>query len=208
MEPITLTTERLLLRTFTDSDTEAVHQACQDPDIQRWTTVPSPYGLRHAEEFTRKLVPEGWEAGTMCTFAVLPRAGGPLMGSVGVTLRTYSGTWEIGFWTAKEHRGRGVMTESVRAVAHLLFTRLGATRLEWRAEVGNTASRAVAERAGFTVEGELRAGLLNKDTLRDIWVGSLLPSDLGLTSRYAYLPAHPRPGTQSRPGPRAGAEGE
>ncbi|MFD9720396.1 GNAT family N-acetyltransferase [Streptomyces sp. NPDC059076] len=189
MDPITLTTEHLLLRTFTAADTEAVHQACQDPEIQRWTTVPSPYAREHAAEFTEQLVPEGWANGTMCTFAVLPRAGGPLMASIAVTLRTYSGTWEIGFWTAKEYRGRGIMAESVAALAHWTFTRLGATRLEWRAEVGNTGSRAVAEKAGFTVEGTLRAALMNKDTLRDTWVASLLPSDLGLTSPYAYLPA-------------------
>lgn len=189
MEPITLTTERLLLRTFSPDDTEAAYQACQDPDIQRWTTVPSPYERRHAEEFTGQIVPDGWRAGTMCTFAVLPRAGGPLMASVAVSLRTLSGTWEIGFWTAKEYRGRGIMAETVGAVAHWTFTRLGATRLEWRAEVGNEGSRAVAEKAGFVVEGALRAALLNKDTLRDAWVGALLPSDLGLPSPHPYLPA-------------------
>ncbi|MEV6398341.1 GNAT family N-acetyltransferase [Streptomyces sp. NPDC051907] len=188
MEPITLTTRRLLLRSFTTDDTEAVLQACQDPDIQRWTTVPSPYERAHAAEFTERMVPDGWRNGTMCTFAVLPREGGTLMASVAVTLRTLSGTWEIGFWTGKEHRGRGVMAETVGAVAHWAFARLGATRLEWRAEVGNTGSRAVAEKTGFTIEGELRAALLNKDTLRDAWVGSLLPSDLGLPSPYAYLP--------------------
>ncbi|MFI2350096.1 GNAT family N-acetyltransferase [Streptomyces sp. NPDC019443] len=188
MEPITLTTERLLLRTFTTDDTEAVYQACQDPDIQRWTTVPSPYERQHAADFTGQMVPDGWHSGTMCTFAVLPRAGGPLMASVAVTLRTLSGTWEIGFWTAKEHRGRGIMAETVGGVAHWAFARLGATRLEWRAEVGNAGSRAVAEKTGFVVEGALRAALLNKDTLRDTWVGALLPSDLGLTSIHPYLP--------------------
>ncbi len=61
-------------------------------------------------------------------------------------------------------------------------------RVEWRAEVGNAASRAVAERAGFTVEGVLRSSLVNKGVLRDGWVGSLLPCDLGLPSTTPYLP--------------------
>ncbi|WP_432125190.1 GNAT family N-acetyltransferase [Streptomyces sp. C10-9-1] len=189
MEPITLTTERLVLRPFTAEDTRAVHQACQDPDIQRWTTVPSPYEWHHAAEFTEQVVPDGWRNGTMCTFAVLPREGGEVAASVAVTLRTFSGTWEVGYWTAEEHRGRGVMTEAVGAVAHWAFVRLGATRLEWRAEVGNRGSRAVAEKAGFRMEGVLRAALVNKDTLRDAWVGSLLPSDLGLAGTRSYLPA-------------------
>ncbi|MFI1013375.1 GNAT family N-acetyltransferase [Streptomyces sp. NPDC020965] len=189
MEPITLTTDRLLLRTVTPDDTETIHQACQDPDIQRWTTVPSPYELRHAAEFTGRMVPEGWRTGTMCTFAVVPRADGPLMATVAVTLRTQPDTWEIGYWTGAEHRGRGIMREAVGALARWTFTGLGAARLEWRAEVGNTASRAVAEKAGFVVEGELRAGMLNNGTMRDVWVGALLPSDLGLTGPYPYLPA-------------------
>ncbi|MCZ9345888.1 GNAT family N-acetyltransferase, partial [Streptomyces sp. TRM76130] len=37
MEPQTLTTDRLLLRTVGPQDTDAVLAACQDPDIQRWT---------------------------------------------------------------------------------------------------------------------------------------------------------------------------
>ncbi|MFI1830088.1 GNAT family N-acetyltransferase [Streptomyces sp. NPDC020412] len=191
MEPITLTTERLLLRSFTEDDTDEVYRLCQDADIQRWTTIPSPYERQHAIDFVGQMVPEGWRTGTMFTFAVVPAGGGPIMASVAVTLRTLSGTWEVGFWLGEQYRGRGIMTEAVDALARWAFSRLAATRLEWRAEVGNAASRAVAVRAGFTVEGELRASLLNNDSLRDAWVGSLLPSDLGMKSAYAYLPAAP-----------------
>lgn len=194
MEPITLTTERLLLRTFAEDDADEVFRLCQDADIQRWTPIPSPYERQHAIDFVGQLVPEGWRTGTMFTFAVVPVAGGPVMASVAVTLRTLSGTWEVGFWLGREYRGRGIMTEAVDALARWSFSRLGATRLEWRAEIGNGASRAVAARAGFTVEGELRASLLNNGTLRDVWVGSLLPSDLGMHSAYAYLPAAPARG--------------
>lgn len=81
------------------------------------------------------------------------------------------------------------MTEAVKALTRFAFTTLGAIRLEWRAEVGNRGSRAVAEKSGFVVEGTLRAALLNKGTLRDCWVGAVLPSDVGLPSPYPYLPA-------------------
>ena len=75
------------------------------------------------------------------------------------------------------------------AACRWAFTRMSVDRVEWRAEVGNTASRAVAERAGFTIEGMLRSSLVNKGVLRDGWVGSLLPSDLGLPSTTPYVPA-------------------
>ncbi|MFF1420569.1 GNAT family N-acetyltransferase [Streptomyces sp. NPDC058280] len=187
MEPVTLTTERLRLRSLTPADTDDVRAACQDPDIQRWTSFPSPYERRHAADFIERMAPDGWRTATMCTFGVVPLGGGPVMGAVNAHCQ--SGTWEIGYWTAKEYRGRGYTTEAVTAVARWAFTALGAERLEWRAEVGNAGSRAVAEKAGFVVEGVLRAALLSRDTLRDAWVGALLPSDLGLPGHHPYLPA-------------------
>jgi RimJ/RimL family protein N-acetyltransferase len=187
MEPHTLTTDRLLLRAVGPQDTDAVHAACQDPDIQRWTTVPSPYLPEHARGFTEQMVPVGWANGTMFTFGVFLPAG-DLVAMLGLTMLSL-GTAEIGFWGAKEHRGRGYVTEAVLAVSRWAFTRMAIDRVEWRAEVGNTASRAVAERAGFTLEGTLRSAINNKGVRRDCWVGSLLPSDLSLPSTAPYIPA-------------------
>ncbi|WP_156722412.1 GNAT family N-acetyltransferase [Streptomyces apocyni] len=188
MRPRTHTTERLLLCPLSPDDTEEVYEAAQDPDILRWLPLPSPYEPRHAEEFLRKVVPDGWREDTTYTFGVRPRDGGPLLATVSLH-HPDSGTWEIGFWTTREHRGRGYATEAVLALAHWAFTDLRCGRLEWRAEVGNTGSRIVAEKAGFQVEGVLRSGMLNKGVRRDCWIGSLLPADLGLPGVDAYLPS-------------------
>ncbi|WNI31586.1 GNAT family N-acetyltransferase [Streptomyces sp. ITFR-6] len=189
MEPITLTTDRLLLRPFAPGDAAEVYAACQDPDIQRWTVVPSPYGRSDAELFTGRLSPAGWQDDSMYNFAVVLRDGGALTGALGLNRGNQPGTYEVGFWAAGEHRGRGYMTEAVRRAAHWTFTALGGDRLEWRAETGNVPSRAVALRAGFVMEGDQRSGLLNKGVRRDTWTGALLPSDLGLPGTCAYLPA-------------------
>lgn len=191
MDPVTLTTDRLLLRTVGAHDTDAVFDAVQDADIQRWTTIPSPYLREHAEGFTGQMVPEGWADGSMFTFGVfLPS--GELVGMLGITMRSL-GVGEVGFWAAKQHRGNGYLTEATVAASRWAFTSLAVDRVEWRAEVGNHASRGVAERAGFTVEGTLRSALNNKGVRRDCWIGSLLPSDLGLPSTAPYLPAPPAP---------------
>ncbi|MEW1722660.1 GNAT family N-acetyltransferase [Streptomyces sp. NPDC093109] len=188
MEPVTLTTERLLLRACTPDDIDTVSAACQDPDIQRWTTVPSPYERQHAVDFIERIAPDGWRDNTAYAFGVQLRTGGPLIASAALHFPG-PGTWEVGYWTAREHRGHGYTTEAVRALSHWAFTALGAIRVEWRAEAGNAGSRAVAEKAGFTMEGTLRGGLVNKGTVRDCWIGGLLPSDLGLPSALPYLPA-------------------
>jgi RimJ/RimL family protein N-acetyltransferase len=188
MEPTTLTTDRLVLRPFVPADEDELYAAVQDPDVQRWTMIPSPYGRADAWTFVNETVPAGWREDTAYAFAVRLGAEGPLAGAVGVHAREPGGH-EIGYWATKEHRGNGYTTEAVLAAAHWAFTEVGCVRLEWRAEVGNGASRAVAEKAGFRVEGTLRAAIRRAGTARDSWVGALLPSDLGLPSALPYLPA-------------------
>ncbi|MGW7104180.1 GNAT family N-acetyltransferase [Streptomyces sp. NPDC054838] len=188
MDPTTLSTRRLSLRPFAPADEDEVYAAAQDPDIQRWTMVPSPYERDHARAFVGEIVPAGWREDTGYSFAVRLGVEGPLVAAVGVHVRGPD-AYEIGYWATKEHRGHGYMTEAVLAVARWTFTEVGAVRLEWRAEVGNHGSRAVAEKAGFRFEGLLRAALLRNGTARDCWVGALLPADLGLPSALPYLPA-------------------
>ncbi|MFE1177224.1 GNAT family N-acetyltransferase [Streptomyces sp. NPDC058773] len=181
MEPVTLTTERLVLRRFEPSDAPAVHAACQDPGIQRWTGVPSPYGLRDAKQFVGTTVPGGWRDDTSYHFAVVTRAAGALVGAMGLVglarLRTAERQAELGFWTAKERRGHGYTVEAARGVLRWAFRDLGVERMEWHAEAGNEGSRAVARKLGFRMEGTLRAKRVREGTRRDVWIGSLLPSD-------------------------------
>ncbi|REK85066.1 N-acetyltransferase [Streptomyces inhibens] len=182
MKPVTLTTERLVLRPFEPADAPAVHAACQEPDIPRWTSVPSPYGLQDAEQFVGTVVPEGWRDDTSYHLAVVTKTDGSLVGAMGLVrlarLRTPERQAELGYWTAKEHRGQGYTVEAARAVVHWAFRDLGVERMEWHAEAGNEGSRAVARKVGFRMEGTLRAKLLRQGTRRDVWIGSLLPSDL------------------------------
>lgn len=192
MEPVTLRTERLLLRPLEPRDTDAVLAACQDPDIPRWTPVPDPYGPEHATDFVHRASPAGWRDDTMYNFGVFTREG-VLTGTMGLVrldgLRTAERQAELGYWTAAGSRRRGYTAEAGRAVAEWAFTGLGVERLEWCAQVGNQGSRAVALRIGFVMEGVQRAKIAHRGTRRDAWTASLLPSDLGLTSATPYLPA-------------------
>ncbi|MEU8786753.1 GNAT family N-acetyltransferase [Streptomyces sp. NPDC048637] len=182
MKPVILTTEHLVLRPFEPSDAPAVHAACQEPDIPRWTGVPSPYGVADAEQFVGTVVPDGWRDDTAYHFAVVTRADGTLVGAMGLVrlarLHTPERQAELGYWTAKEHRGRGYTAEAARAALRWAFRDLGVERMEWQAEAGNQGSRAVARKVGFRMEGTLRAKRVREGTRRDVWIGSLLPSDL------------------------------
>ncbi|MFD6531613.1 GNAT family N-acetyltransferase [Streptomyces sp. NPDC060184] len=190
MEPITLTSRRLLLRPFTPGDTDAVHLACQDPEILRWTEIPSPYLRSDAELFTSTLAPAGWRDDSGYHFALVERYGA-LAGALGLVRRPGPRTYEVGYWLAREHRGQGYGTEAVVRSARWAFSVLGAVRLEWWAEAGNVASRAVALRAGFRLDDGQRpeaageaadgtGGATAGGVRRNLWSASLFPVDLGL----------------------------
>ncbi|MYS25267.1 Protein N-acetyltransferase, RimJ/RimL family [Streptomyces sp. DvalAA-14] len=192
MEPISLTTDRLLLRPLAPADAPAVHTACQDPDIPRWTSVHSPYALADADDFVGRICVEGWRDDVLYNFGVFTRDTGDLVGSMGLVrlgqLPAPDHQAELGYWTAKEQRGKGYTVEAGRAVCGWAFAALGVERIEWYAEAGNEGSRAVALRLGFVMEGTIRSKIVQEGTRRDAWSGSLLPSDWGRQSATAYLP--------------------
>jgi RimJ/RimL family protein N-acetyltransferase len=193
MEPITLTTGRLHLRPLGPQDADAVHAACQDPEIPRWTSVPSPYTQQDAADFTGRICPDGWREDSLYNFGVFTADDGTLVGCMGLVrlagaLPAPTRQAELGYWTAKEARGRGYTAEAGREVCRWAFASLGAERIEWYAEAGNEGSRAVALKIGFVMEGTLRSRIVHEGTRRDAWAGSLLPSDWGLATAAPYLP--------------------
>ncbi|MBM0233532.1 GNAT family N-acetyltransferase [Micromonospora sp. STR1_7] len=189
MEPVEIIEDGVLLRPWREADADAVHRACQDPDIQRWTTVPRPYLPEHAHGFVTELSGRAWAEGTGAPFAVCDPASGELLGSCGLISIDGDGTGEVGYWTAPWARGRGVTVRATRALARWSFETLGLRRLLWQAEVGNHASRLVALRAGFRIDGRLRLARPAPDGGPDGWVGSLLPGEV------------PEPGSTGPAGP-------
>ncbi|MEV5763779.1 GNAT family N-acetyltransferase [Micromonospora sp. NPDC052213] len=179
VEPVEITEDGLLLRPWRATDADAVHRACQDPDIQRWTTVPRPYLPEHAHRFVTEVAPGDWAAGTGAPFAVCDPATGEVLGSCGlVSIDPGHGTGEIGYWTAPWARGRGVTVRAARAVARWALDTRKLRRLIWQAEVGNHASRLVALRTGFRVEGQLRLADPAPEGGPDGWIGSLFPGEV------------------------------
>jgi RimJ/RimL family protein N-acetyltransferase len=185
VKPVTLRTERLELSIPVASDTAAIFAACQDPGIQRYTTVPSPYERHHAEEFIPR-VAAGWAAGSELTWAI--RDAGALVGVVGL-FRVANGAAELGYWTAPEARGRGLLTEAARAVLDWAFSDdgLGVARVEWRAVVGNVASARAARTLGFRYEGLLREALTNPRGRDDGWIAGLLRDDDRMPQHWPVL---------------------
>lgn len=118
MNPCELTDGGLLLSVPTEDDVDRITQVCQDVQIQRWTTIPSPYRRCDAEEFVRGKVAGGWARGTPLVWAIRDRGDRRLHGMVGIGL---AGDPEIGSWMGPEARGRGWTTPAARPAVRTAF---------------------------------------------------------------------------------------
>lgn len=177
MHPIELRTPRLVLRAPTMGDVEEITAACQDVEIARWTTVPSPYTRSDAETFVDRVA--GWWAdGADAVWAVFcDEVFAGMVGLHRISAHPDGGDAEIGFWLVSEARSRGLLAEAADAVIDWAFVELGLARITWRAVVGNVRSARSARALGFRYEGLQRQALTSPRGRDDGWVAGLLRED-------------------------------
>jgi RimJ/RimL family protein N-acetyltransferase len=160
--PSTLTTERLLLRVPQAGDGAALCAAVQEslPELRQflgmlpWVATAPTVASSEARARTGAA---NFLLRTDLPFFVFDRASGEMLGGAGLH-RTVWATpkTEVGYWVRSSRAGRGYMREAVAALVHYAFTHVGAVRVELITDEANTASRRVAERCGFELEGTLR----------------------------------------------------
>ncbi|GAB3397579.1 GNAT family N-acetyltransferase [Schumannella luteola] len=163
MQPVVLTTERLVLEVPTLDDVDRIVEYCRDPLFERWLTTPWPYEWHHATGWVKGLVP-GWHEDRELTWALRTESGGELLGVVGVTLGTPDRpAGMIGFWLGGPHRGFGYMPEAARAAIDWVFAQGLLDEILWEAVVPNRASLIVARKLGFTYTGTRQADIVGRD---------------------------------------------
>jgi RimJ/RimL family protein N-acetyltransferase len=173
-----LADELVTLRPYRPDDADALAAALQDPEIPRWTVIPAPYTDRDAHRFLSRLEP-GRRAGRELALAITASVGGGLLGGCGlINFDRENSRAEVGYWVAREARGRGVGTRTVILLSRWALRTLDLERLELLANPGNEASQRLAERAGFTREGLLRSYRPRKGVREDFVMFSLLATDL------------------------------
>lgn len=84
---------------------------------------------------------------------------------------------EIGYWLARSHQGRGLITAACRAVVTHLLGDLDLNRAEINCATGNRKSCAVPPRLGFTEEGVAREALLLHGRFHDLRRFAMLKKD-------------------------------
>jgi RimJ/RimL family protein N-acetyltransferase len=148
------------LRPPDPADIPWIFNACQDPEIGRWTEIPQPYLAEHAVAFVENRLEELW------SYMITRTESGELLGAIGLKgLDPRTGRAEIGYWLAPEARGEGVVVVALEGLERTAAGDLGAREAVLRIADGNAASLAVARRAGYTLTDRLPGGCKGADAL-------------------------------------------
>jgi RimJ/RimL family protein N-acetyltransferase len=153
------------LRPSAEKDIDSIFNACQDPLIPAFTTVPANYTLDHAIDFVRS-DPFSFSERRELRF-VIDYGNGDDAQFAGVislhTINIKNHTAEIGYWMEKSMRGKGIGTIAAKMITDYGFRSLGFRRIDGLADVENAASQKLLTSAGFQKEGILRNKVTRDD---------------------------------------------
>lgn len=151
--PVTLTGEGLQLREWRTDDLADLVMLLDDPDVARWTPMPSPFDVEAARAYlarARQLRLTGQRIQLAITVDGREPLGEVLLFGLDVRLREA----ELGYLVGSAYRRRGVASRALRVLIGYARTGLKLNRLLLRIDSANVASCAVARRCGFQLAGE------------------------------------------------------
>ena len=150
-----ISTERLVLRRFTDGDVRDLLACVADASFANATPEieATEAGVRRYIAMQNGLQP--FERGRCFDLAVERRADGTVIGLVSM-VRDEHEQAAIGYALGIDYRGERYATEAARGLIGFGFGSLGLRRIHADTHSDNTASWKVMERVGMTREGGVR----------------------------------------------------
>lgn len=163
-------TDRLILRGVELSDAESYQKNFADYEVIRHLShhVPWPYPEDGVYNFLKDgILPS--QGSDRWTWAILLKDQPDEV--IGVVDLWRKGSPENrGFWLARKHWGKGIMTEAVEPVMDYAFKYLGFETLIFANAVGNTRSRRVKEKTGAKLTDVKPAKFVDPQyTEHEIW---------------------------------------
>jgi len=159
--PTSIATERLVIRALGAGDGAAWHDALREslPELRRflgWLPWVASQPTPDAAEIQCRTAQANFVLRKDFLFGVFEKSSSRLVGACGLHRPVWTTPKvEVGYWCRTGCTGRGYVGEAVAALVDYAFAQLGAVRVELVTDEENAASRRVAERAGFVLEGVL-----------------------------------------------------
>jgi RimJ/RimL family protein N-acetyltransferase len=130
------------LRDIKPTDASWVFDACQDEQIQYWTTVPKPYLMEHANSFTVNALNE-------YKIWVIENEESKPVGVISIHKVDEQGVAEIGYWVAPWGRGCGAVVNAIGELEKLAKNYPNIKTIQATISDLNFASQKVAKYAGL-----------------------------------------------------------
>jgi RimJ/RimL family protein N-acetyltransferase len=151
-------TERLAVSIFEIGDGEEYYRLLRDNAAHLDEEVSESHELGSVDDTEAYLRGKRieWLSRERFVPKIVEKSSGRIIGQLWIEPRWEKGIFEIGYFLGESSMGRGYATEAVKGAMGLLFTDLGAGKLEILTKATNEPSIAVARRCGFLEEGRLR----------------------------------------------------
>lgn len=180
--PHRILTPRLVIRAFEPAeDAPAVRdlhaRAREHLMPTMWWVRGDPTGVAEKRTLLEQLRGR-FDAGEDFTYSLHDRASGAPIGGTGLHPRVRRGAFEIGYWIAPEHQGRGLVSEAVRALSVVALGHLGCDLVVIRIRPDNPRSLGVPRRLGFQCDGRLRGVITHGPEAHDAYQFSLTAAEL------------------------------
>lgn len=146
---IVFETARLIVRRWTEDDTQALFAIFGDPETYRFLPGVGPVSLEQARQLLARLIDQYERFNGMGAFAAEIRETGQVIGNCLLRPLEDGPEIEVGYHIARQLWGKGYATEIARGAVEWGFQVLGLTRIVGVVMPGNGASRRVLEKAGL-----------------------------------------------------------
>lgn len=163
-------TERLFMRGVRLEDSESYEKNFAHYEVIRYLShyVPWPYPKGAVKQFLEEMVMP--ELGIDRWLWVIFEKENPSEVIGCVDLWRDGKPENRGFWLAKDHWGKGYMTEAVKPVMDYAFDSLGFEKMIFANAIGNDRSRRIKEKTGATLIGVEPAKFVDpKFTKHELW---------------------------------------
>lgn len=154
----TIKTKRFILRPMRLKDAKDLTKNMNNWNvIQYLSSLPFPYELKHAKQFSGKIEKE-MKKENPNDYVMVIEINGEVVGAVGAHHVMHKHKAEVGYWLAEKHWGQGIMPEAVKKFMAHIFTEFKLRRIYSKVYAFNKPSMRVMEKLGMQFEGIERKG--------------------------------------------------
>jgi len=179
MFPVSIETERLLLREFLPRDLDRIHAYASDPEVVKFMI----WGPNASLEETADNLASRWSRANEnprldYDLAIELKDEGMLVGAGGFRIRSErSRSAELGYVLLRSRWGNGYMPEAMQAMLRFGFDDLALHRIWATTDVRNERSRRVIEKLGMRREALLKQDELRQGQWTDSYLYALLEEE-------------------------------